>query len=214
MESESVNITTKKHLPVTKLVELRETVARRLACPVVRLLARTSITPNILTLLGFLLSAGAAVLIITENLFAAGFIVLVAGLFDLLDGALARYTNQVTRFGAVLDSTLDRIAEVILLLALLLLYAREQSIVGILLVGAALPGSLLVSYTRAIAEAADLNCKVGLFTRTERVIILALGLLLSQINYVLITALGIIALLSFFTVGQRLLHVWHQTKTG
>ncbi len=212
MKSGAVNITTKKQLPMTKLVEIRETVAHYLTSPIVRLLAKTSITPNVLTLFGFLLSVGAAVLITTGHLFAAGFIVLVAGLFDMLDGALARYTNQVTRFGTILDSTLDRIAEVILLLGLLLLYARAQSITGILLVGAALPGSLLVSYTRAIAEAADLNCKVGLFTRTERVIILALGLLLSQINYALITALGIIALLSFFTVGQRLLHVWHQTK--
>lgn len=212
MESGSVNITSRKQLPVTKLVEIRETAAYYLTRPVVRLLAKTSITPNALTWFGFLLSCGAAALIVTEHLFAAGFIVLVAGLFDMLDGALARHTNKTTRFGAVLDSALDRLAEVILLLGLLVLYAREQSIVGILLVGVALPSSLLVSYTRAIAEAAGLDCKVGLFTRAERVIVLALGLLLSQIDYALITALGIIALFSLVTVGQRLLHVRRQMK--
>jgi CDP-diacylglycerol--glycerol-3-phosphate 3-phosphatidyltransferase len=207
------NFASRKRLPMTKLVEIRETAAYYFTRPVVQLLAKTSITPNALTWFGFLLSVGAAVLIITEHLFAAGFIVLVAGLFDMLDGALARHTKQTTRFGAVLDSTLDRIAEVILLLGLLILYAREQSIVGIMLVGVTLPSSLLVSYTRAIAEGASLNCKVGLFTRAERVVVLALGLLLSRLDYALITALGIIALFSFFTVGQRLFHIRRQMKS-
>jgi len=195
-----------------KIVEVRETVAYYLTRPAVLLLAKTSITPNTLTWSGFLLSIGVAALIVTEHLFAAGFLVLVAGLFDLLDGALARHTNQATRFGAVLDSIVDRLAEAVILLGILVLYAREQSIIGILLVGIALPSSLLVSYIRARAEAAGLKCKVGLFTRGERVIVLALGLLLSQIDYALVIALGIIALFSLFTVGQRLLHVWHQTK--
>ena len=195
-----------------KIVEVRETVAYYLTRPAVLLLAKTSITPNTLTWSGFLLSIGVAALIVTEHLFAAGFLVLVAGLFDLLDGALARHTNQATHFGAVLYSIVDRLAEAVILLGILVLYAREQSIIGILLVGIALPSSLLVSYIRARAEAAGLKCKVGLFTRGERVIVLALGLLLSQIDYALVFALGIIALFSLFTVGQRLLHVWRQTK--
>jgi len=138
--------------------------------------------------------------------------VLFAGLFDMLDGALARLTNRITRFGAILDSILDRIAETILLLGILILYVREQSTLGVLLVGVALPGSLLVSYVRARAEAASLECEVGLFTRVERVIVLALGLLLSQIDYALMAALGIIALFSLLTIGQRLLHVRQQMK--
>jgi len=195
-----------------KIVEVRETVAYYLTRPAVLLLAKTSITPNTLTWSGFVLSIGVAALIVTEHLFAAGFLLLVAGLFDLLDGALARHTNQATHFGAILDSIVDRLAEAVILLGILVLYAREQSIIGILLVGIALPSSLLVSYIRARAEAAGLKCKVGLFTRGERVIVLALGLLLSQIDYALVIALGIIALFSLFTVGQRLLHVWRQTK--
>ena len=212
MEDSSVNIASGKQRPVTKLAEFRKTAAYHLARPVVPLLAKTSITPNTITCLGFLLSVGAAALIATGHLLAAGLLVLVAGLFDLLDGALARRTNQVTRFGAILDSTLDRLAEIAVLLGILILYVREQSAVGILLVGIALPSSLVVSYIRARAEALGLDCEVGLFTRGERVIILALGLLLSQIDYALIIALCIIVLFSLFTAGQRLLHVWHQTK--
>ncbi len=212
MEDSSVNITSGKQRPVIKLAEVRKAAAYYLAHPVVHLLAKTSITPNTITWLGFLLSAGAAALIVTGHLLAAGLLVLVAGLFDLLDGALARRTNQVTHFGAVLDSTLDRLAEIVLLLGILILYVREQSAVGILLAGIALPSSLVVSYIRARAEVLGLDCAVGLFTRGERVIVLALGLLLNQIDYALIIALCIIVLFSLFTAGQRLLHVWHQTK--
>ncbi len=197
---------------MAKLSEVRKSLAYRFTEPVVRLLARTSITPSAITWFGFLLTVGAAALIIKGHLLAAGFVVLLAGFFDILDGALARRTNQATRFGAVLDSTLDRLSEAVLLLGVLVLYAGEQSITGILLASVALIGSLLVSYIRARAEALGLECQVGLFTRAERVIVLALGLLLSQIDYALIIALAIIVVFSFFTVGQRLLYVWRQTK--
>ncbi|GAH76091.1 unnamed protein product, partial [marine sediment metagenome] len=118
-----------------RLSEVRKTAAYYLTQPVVRLFAKTPITPNTISWFGFLLAAGAAVLITTGHLFAAGFVVLVAGFFDILDGALARHTNQTTRFGAVLDSTLDRLSEAVLLLGILVLYAREQSVAEILLVG-------------------------------------------------------------------------------
>ena len=197
---------------MAKLSEVRKALAYRFTELVVRFLSRTLITPSAITWFGFLLTVGAAALIIKEHLLAAGFIVLIAGFFDILDGALARHTNQTTRFGAVLDSTLDRLSEAVLLLGILVLYAGEQSITGILLVGFALIGSLLVSYVRARAEALGLECQVGLFTRAERVIVLALGLLLNQISYALIIALAIIVMFSFFTAGQRLLYVWQQTK--
>jgi CDP-diacylglycerol--glycerol-3-phosphate 3-phosphatidyltransferase len=200
---------------MAKLFEIRKALAYRFTEPAVWLLSRTPITPSAITWFGFLLTAGAAALIITEHLLAAGFVVLIAGYFDMLDGALARRTNQATRFGAVLDSTLDRLSEAVLLIGILVLYAREQSIAGISLVGVALIGSLLVSYIRARAEALGLECQVGLFTRAERVVVLALGLLLSQIDYVfLFIALAIIVVFSFFTAGQRLVYVWRQTKNS
>jgi len=212
MEDNSINIAFRKQLSVTKLVEARKTAARYLTRPAVWLLARTAITPNAITWSGFLLSAGAVALIITEHLLAAGFMVLTAGLCDMLDGALARVTNRTTRFGAILDSVLDRVSESVLLLGILVLYARAQFFPGVILAGVALSGSLLVSYVRARAEAAGLECEVGLFTRVERVIILALGLLLSQIDYALVTAIGVIALFSLLTTVQRLLHVRRQTR--
>jgi len=194
------------------LAEIRSTAAGYLSRPAAQLLARTRITPNIISWFGFLLALAAAALIVTGHVFAAGLVVLVGGFFDMLDGALARLTNQATRFGAILDSTLDRFAEAAVLLGIMVFYLQRQSIGEIILVGLALLGSLMVSYIRARAEAAGLKCKVGLFTRTERVIILALGLLLSQINYALIIALAIIVLFSFFTIIQRLLFVWRQTR--
>ncbi len=209
---------------MAKLSEVRKTVAYYLTQPVVRLFAKTPITPRAISWFGFLLAAGAAVLITTGHLFAAGFVVLGAGFFDTLDGALARRTNQTTRFGAVLDSTLDRLSEAVLLLGILALFAltEEKSALfallskewAVLLVGLALIGSLLVSYIRARAESLGLECQVGLFTRAERVIVLALGLLLNQIDNALIIALAIIVVFSFFTTGQRLVYVWRQTKNS
>jgi len=198
---------------VIKLSEVRKTAGYSLTRLVVRLLAKTPIAPDAITWFGFSLTLGAAALIITRHLFAAGFVVLVAGFFDILDGALARSTNRTTRFGAVLDSTLDRLAEAALLLSILVyIYISEPSTLGILVVGLALPGSLLVSYIKARAESVGLKCEVGLFTRAERVVVLALGLLLSQIDYALITALAVIVVFSFITISQRLLYVWRQTR--
>jgi len=177
---------------------------------VVRVLVRTPVTPGAITWFGFILALGAAALIITGHPFAAGFMVLIAGFFDILDGALARRIGQATPFGAVLDSTLDRLSEAVVLLAILVLYGGAPWVV--LLVFLALLVSLLVSYIRARAEAVGLECQVGLFTRAERVIVLALGLLLSQIANALVIALAIIVVFSFFTAGQRLVYVWQQRK--
>ena len=206
------NVATGEQLSVMKLSEIRKTLAYRFTEPVARLLAKTAITPSVITWLGFLLAVGAAAFIVTGHLFAAGWVVLVAGFFDMLDGALARYTNRATRFGAMLDSTLDRLSEAVVLLAILVLYARGQLVAEVLLVGVVLFGSLMVSYIRARAEAIGLQSQVGLFTRPERVIVLALGLLLNQIPYALVIALGIMAVFSFVTIGQRLIYVWQQTK--
>ncbi|MFC1957382.1 CDP-alcohol phosphatidyltransferase family protein [Chloroflexota bacterium] len=192
------------------LSEVRKNLAYYFTRPVVRLLAKTPIAPNAISWTGFLVTIGAAALIVTEQLFAAGLVILIAGFFDILDGALARSTNRVTQFGAVLDATLDRLSEAVLLLGILVLYAREPSVVGILVVGLALIGSLMVSYIRAKAEAMGLQCQVGLFTRAERVVVLALGFLLNQV----IIALAIIVVFSFITVVQRLLYVWRQIKTS
>jgi CDP-diacylglycerol--glycerol-3-phosphate 3-phosphatidyltransferase len=205
-------VTPQKQESITESTGFRKNTASYLTRTIVRLFARTPITPNMITCFGFVLTLGAAALIIIGHLFTAGFVVLIAGFFDMIDGALARSTNRVTKFGAVLDSTLDRLSEAALMLSILFIYADEQSTLGIIIVSLALIGSLLVSYIRSRAEALGIACEVGIFTRTERIIVLALGLLLSRIDYVLIVTLGVIAFFSIITVCQRLFHVWRQTK--
>jgi CDP-diacylglycerol--glycerol-3-phosphate 3-phosphatidyltransferase len=193
-----------------RLSQVRQAISHFLTGPVVQLLARTPVTPSTLTFLGFAVTVGAAILIATDYLLIAGLVVLVAGLFDMLDGALARRTNQATRFGAVLDSTLDRLSEGVLLLGILFLFAGEGSTIGILLAGGVLTTSMLVSYIRARAEALGIECTTGLFTRPERVIVLVLGLMLNRIEI----ALAIMITFSLFTIGQRLTLVWRYTRNG
>ncbi|MHB8105614.1 MAG: CDP-alcohol phosphatidyltransferase family protein, partial [Dehalococcoidales bacterium] len=151
-------------------------------------------------------------LVATEHFIAGGIVVLVAGLFDMLDGALARAKGQTTRFGAILDSTLDRVSEAILLIALLAVFARGGLVTESILAGAALVGSLLVSYIRARMEGLGVECKAGFFTRPERVIILALGLLLSQFANALLITLSIITFFSWFTVIERMVYAWRKLK--
>jgi CDP-diacylglycerol---glycerol-3-phosphate 3-phosphatidyltransferase len=197
---------------VLNLENIRRLISDRIAPPVARLLINTPLTPNVVTWTGFFVTAGAAVLIVTEHLFAAGIVVLLAGLFDMLDGALARVKGQVTRFGAVLDSTLDRLCEAMLLLALLVIFAQQQHVIWSLLCGIAMLGSLMVSYIRARIEGLGVECKAGIFTRPERVILMALGLLLSSVNYALVIAVALLALFSFFTVIERLAYAWRKLK--
>jgi CDP-diacylglycerol--glycerol-3-phosphate 3-phosphatidyltransferase len=197
---------------MSKLEKTRRNISSSIAPPIARFLARTPLTPNALTWLGFLINVGAAVLIVTDHLLAAGIVVLVAGLFDMLDGALARLTERASRFGAILDSTLDRLSEAVLLLGLLALFAREQNVTACLIVGVTLLFSLMVSYIRARIEGMGIECQAGFFTRPERVVVLALGLMLSQFDHALLAALAIIAFFSFITVFERLLFAWRRTR--
>lgn len=209
------DITYAKWRAAASFSDMRKLAASYLTQPMVRLLARTRVTPDTVTWMGFTLTIGAAVLIAVGHLFAAGFIVLGASFFDMLDGALARSTNQTTRFGAILDSTLDRLSEAAVLTGILVFHALNatpQSTFIVLLAAAAMTGSFLVSYVRARAEGAGLKCEVGLFSRAERVLVIVLGLLLSQIDYALILSLAIVVIFSFITVGQRVFHVWQQTR--
>jgi CDP-diacylglycerol--glycerol-3-phosphate 3-phosphatidyltransferase len=197
---------------VPALQAFRKVLARYLTQPIIHLLVKTPITPNALTVCSLLITVVAAVLLIQGYFLIAGFVILFAGLFDILDGALARSTNRVTKFGGALDSTLDRLAEALIFISLLVVYAREQAVGQVALVGAALISSLLVSYVRARAEGLGIECQVGIFTRSERIVVLVLGLLFSRFEYVLIIALSIITVLSTVTVIQRLFHVWKQTR--
>ena len=169
---------------------------------VVRPLARAGISPNILTVVGFLAMVGVAWILSQGYEMLAGLLIIVVGLFDALDGALARSTGRSTTFGAFFDSTLDRFAEIALYLGLLYLYRGET--LATTLIYLTVTGSLMVSYARARAEGLGVECKVGLFTRLERLGVLALGLLLNRTLW----ALVILAVLSNLTALQRMWHVW------
>jgi CDP-diacylglycerol--glycerol-3-phosphate 3-phosphatidyltransferase len=171
------------------------------------LIARLGLTPSMLTWIGFGLNLMTAWFLVRGEFLIGGVLVLASNLFDALDGSLARTTGRVSSFGAFLDSTLDRFSEAALYLGLLLFFARQPSEpVALGLVYLAIVGSLMVSYTRARAEALGFDGKVGIFTRFERVLVLAVGLLVGQV----VVALGALALVSFLTAFHRMWHVWRQ----
>jgi CDP-diacylglycerol---glycerol-3-phosphate 3-phosphatidyltransferase len=191
------------------LIDIRRNLAYRITNPIVGILSKSGITPNALTLINLALNIAAAYVIATNHLILGGVLVLVSGLFDLLDGALARFTKQTTKFGAILDSTVDRISEAATLCGLLIWYVpQEDASLKIVLIFIVLIGSFLVSYIRARAEGLGWQCQVGLFTRAERVIVLAIGLLINQI----FIALCVLAVFVFITVVQRLVYLWKQGK--
>jgi CDP-diacylglycerol--glycerol-3-phosphate 3-phosphatidyltransferase len=191
------------------LIDIRRNLAYRITDPIVGILSKSGITPNALTFINLALNIAAAFIIATGHFLLGGILVLVAGLFDLLDGALARFIKQTTRFGAILDSVADRISEAAIFCGLLVWYIPQQGTsLEIVLIFVVLIGSFLVSYIRARAEGLGWQCQVGLFTRAERVIVLAIGLLINQIFIVLC----VLVVFVFFTVVQRLVYLWKQSK--
>ncbi len=190
------------------LVELREKLGSHITKPIVGNLNKSGIKPDTLTFIGLAIDIGAAYVIATGHFPPGGVLILISGLFDLLDGALARFANQTTKFGAILDSTVDRISEAAIFCGLLIWYLPKGATLEIVVIFAALIGSFLVSYIRARAEGLGLKCQVGLFTRAERVIVLAVGLLVNQI----FIALWVLVVFIYITVVQRLLYLRKQTK--
>lgn len=197
---------------MSKFQDLRKKAQSKLTRPLVPLISKLHLTPDALTVCGVILNLAAAVIIGFGHLLIGGIVFLLAGLFDMLDGALARYMQKTSKFGALFDSVSDRITEGSLFLSFIFItdvsvwpFSVSWELVLIFL---AMIGSFLTSYIRARAEGLGIDCTVGLFTRPERVIILALGLLLSQV----FIALAIVVVLSFVTVGQRFIFVWKQAK--
>jgi CDP-diacylglycerol---glycerol-3-phosphate 3-phosphatidyltransferase len=199
-----------------KMQALRKGLAAYITQPLVAFLAHTPITPNMVTWLGFLVVLGAALIVYWGHPFAAAWVMLFSGCFDFVDGALARGTNRVTKFGGILDSSLDRISEAAMLLGIMGYYLDRPLIYQswiVMLAGVTILTSFMVSYIRSRAEGAGLECQVGISTRPERVIVLGIGLLLSGLShYTIVAAMAIISVLSTVTVIQRLVHVWKQAK--
>lgn len=196
-------------LYIEKLKYFYSTEVRRLFSPLSAAIGRTSISPNALTILGLLITVAAAVLVWYGHFVTAAVLFTIGSLFDLLDGAVARLSERVTPMGAFLDSTFDRVGEGVVLTAIALAYARDDNLWMVGAAFATMIGSFLVSYARARAEALGLDCKVGLMTRPERLVLIGLGLLLQKFG-VLPPVMYILAVLTAVTVMQRILHVRKQ----
>ncbi len=191
----------------------RHRLAQRFTNPAAGLLSRTGVTPNALTVMGFLVSVAAGVLVALGHFLAGGLVMLFAGAFDLMDGPVARVTGKTSRFGGFLDSTLDRLSEAAVLAGILAYYAYNQGTWESLLAYGCFVGSVMVSYLRARAEGLGLKCEVGLFTRVERVIVMSIGLVAGQwVDQAIPVMMGIITALAFVTVAQRLAHVRRAEK--
>ncbi len=178
---------------------------------IVRGLALSRIHPNVLTFIGLLINVAAAALLAVGQFRWAGAVIIGAGLFDMVDGRVARETNRVTRFGGFFDSVLDRYSDLALLVGLLVWYGSINRFGYVVLTAIVMTGSVMVSYTRARAENTIPQCKVGFMERPERVVLILLGALFNNWG-VMAPVLWVLAALSTITVVHRITYTYSKTK--
>jgi len=180
---------------------------RNLLDPIVSIISHMGVSPVAITIIGILISLFGAFLVAGGKLFGGAVALAVSGLCDIIDGSLARKEKKVTLFGAFLDSTGDRVAELAYFGALVIYYVSKTpaNIFYVSLTLIALSGSLLTSYARARAEGLGVRCEVGLVERPERIVLLILGLVFG--GFPLIVIIVILAFLTVFTFIQRVVHV-------
>lgn len=171
-------------------------------------LAISRISPNVLTFIGLLINIGAAVLLGYGLFFAAGLVIIGAGIFDMVDGRVARQTNQVTRFGGFFDSVLDRYSDLGLLMGLLVYYASINRNFYVVLTAVVMTASVMISYTRSRAENCIPACKVGFLERPERIVLLIIGALFDRMAQVL----WVIAILGNITVIHRMMYTYREAE--
>lgn len=195
--------------------------AQRIINAMVRGLAYGHINPNILTVIGVAINVGCGLLFGFGHFFWAGIILIVANLFDMLDGQVARLTGRVTSFGGFLDSSLDRLSDMVVFLGLMVFYARDtqfHSTLNVFLAGAGMMGSVMVSYTSARAESLIPKCDVGFLRRPERVVLLIIGALtthpFSQNPFLnrMPAVLWVLAIGSYWTFAHRMYHTWREVN--
>lgn len=181
-------------------------------------LALTRISPNVLTFIGLIINTGAAILFGYANahnyvrmFLLAGLVIIGAGIFDMVDGRVARMTDKVTVFGAFFDSVIDRYSDVVLFFGLLVFYARGNRFFYVVLVAFVMVTSLMVSYTRARAEALIDKCKVGFMERPERIVLIIIGALFNRWG-AMAPVLWVLAVLSTITVIHRISYTYQMTK--
>ena len=192
----------------TTLTDRLRARAAGLLDPIVTFLARIGVSPDMLTVVGMLLHLLFAWLIATGEFLWAGIAIFIFVPLDALDGALARKIGRQGSFGAFLDSNSDRVAEIILYSGYISWFTQQEEFLVVTAAYAAATGSLMVSYSRARAEALGYSCKVGLFSRVERYVVIVASLVLGFPDI----GLYILAIGTWFTFGQRVYHVWKQSR--
>lgn len=175
---------------------------------IVRGLALSKIHPNVLTFVGLLINIGAAVLLAFGHFVSAGLVIIGAGIFDMVDGRVARETGQVTKFGGFFDSVLDRYSDLALLMGLLVYYASINRFFYVVLTAVVMTASVMISYARSRSENTIPSCKVGFLERPERIVLLIIGALFDRMAPVL----WLIAVLGNLTVIHRMMYTWTETK--
>jgi CDP-diacylglycerol--glycerol-3-phosphate 3-phosphatidyltransferase len=175
---------------------------------IVRGLALSRIHPNVLTFIGLMINIAAAVLLAAGRFQAAGVVIISAGVFDMVDGRVARATNQVTPFGGFFDSVVDRYSDLALLMGLLVYYASINRYFYVVLTAVVMTASVMVSYTRSRAENTIPLCKVGFLERPERIVLLIIGALFDRMAAVL----WVIAVLGNLTVVHRMIFTWQESS--
>ena len=184
------------------------TSCNKVVVMIVRVLTILGIHPNVLTLIGLLINIGAAVLLAQGRFFAAGWVITGAAIFDMVDGRVARETNQVTRFGGFFDSVVDRYSDLGLLMGLLVYYANINRPFYVVLTAIVMTASVMISYTRSRAENTIPKCKVGFLERPERIVLLIIAALFNRVPAVL----WVIAVLGNITVIHRMIFTYQETK--
>ena len=165
--------------------------------------------PNYFTLMGFFATLAASLLLLKGFWFLAGLAIILSGLFDLFDGVVARKLGRVTPLGGFLDSVLDRYSDLLLLLAILIYYLKKEDPGLVILTSFVSMGTALIPYIRAKAESLQVPCHIGLMERAERIILLSLGALFQWMEPIL----WILAILTHFTVLQRIYYVWKKLRS-
>jgi len=181
--------------------------ANRIIKLIVRGLALSKINPNVLTFFGLVINIVAAWFLATGRFRTAGLVIIFAGLFDMVDGRVARATNQVTRFGGFFDSVLDRYSDLALLVGLLVYYGTINRPAYVVLTAVVMTASVMISYTRTRAENIIPTCKVGFMERPERVVLLIIGALFLRMAPVL----WVIAVLGNLTVVHRMIFTYQES---
>ena len=196
--------------------------AKRIIDAMVRWLAFGGINPNILTVVGVTINVGCGVLFGMGEFFWAGIVLIVANLFDMLDGNVARLSGRVTRFGGYLDSSLDRLSDMVSFLGIIAFYASntpEHSLLNVIIAGVGMIGSVMVSYTTARSESIGIKANIGFLQRPERIVLLIIGALSTfpDSDFYLANrmpqVLWVIAVFSIWTFIHRMFYTWSELRT-